>query len=129
LLEYVRVSQQCSFHGVGFVLGLMMEDRGSDSVQLFKRESPVKKEFPAPLDGVWDVIPPGKLFRILRTVAKKDTEVMHPDSGKEDVVVVLHAFAYFGSQGIEPRLVAELVGGKRFGPDVIDHGGSPVAIH
>jgi hypothetical protein len=120
LLEYIGVAKQGTFHGSWFVLWLMMADRLCDPVEFFRGKSPCPEEFPALLDGVWDVIPAGKLLWILRTVAKKHTKVMHPGGGEENVVVVLHAFTDVGGEGVEPGLVAEFVDGACFRADVRD---------
>src|SRR5215469_9510228 len=106
----------------------MGADRLCNTIQLFLWESPLPQELAAPADGIWNVIPLGKLRGIVGPVAQKDTQVMHPGSGKKDVIVKLHPLANLGRQSVKARLVPELVRRLGFGTNVRDDRPPPVRL-
>src|SRR6516165_9539129 len=106
----------------------MSADRLCNAVQFFLWKSPPRQELAAPTDGIWNVIPLGKLRRILRPVAQKDTKVMHPGGRKQDVVVILHSLANSRGKRIKTRLVPELVCRLRFGSNVLNDRVPPTGL-
>src|SRR4051794_378185 len=104
----------------------MMQDRFRHCIQFLWGKPEIGQNFTALLDGVWDVIPAGKLLGILRTVPKKYTEVMHPRGGEQHVVIVVHASANLRGEGVQPGLMAEFFDGACLSANELNDARTPV---
>ena len=93
------------------------EDRGN----FFIGEAELPKQVGCLGYGVSNVIPRSECSRLLRAVADKDSQVVHPGRGKKHVVIKRPAFRKLRGEMIEPRLVAEFVRRDGIGADVIDY--------
>ena len=59
-------------------------------------------------------------------MAEEDAEVVHPGSGKENVVVVSEPLAEAAGERVKAGLMAELIHRAGFGANVVDDGLTPV---
>ena len=91
-----------------------------DPIKFLCGKPPLGQKLPTLAYSVWNVIPPGKLLRILRTMVQEYSEVMHPHCGKQNVVVIFEVLPYRFGECIESRLMTEFVFGLRFDANIID---------
>jgi hypothetical protein len=104
----------------------MYPDSLGNCVEFLSWKPPAGKKFPAPGNRIGHVIPFRELLRITWPMAEKNSEIVHPRCSEHDVVVIVNAFSDRPCQGIEPRLMAELIRWCRFGADVRNGGATPV---
>ena len=101
----------------------------SHCLELLRRESPWGQQFPCACNGIGNMIPARQLCGVLRSVSHEDAQIVKPCSGKHDVVVVVEAIRNRPCQGIEPRLMPELVDWPGLRTDVLHHGLAPLRRH
>ena len=90
-------------------------------------KTPSCQKFNALPDGVWNVIPTGKLLNILRTMPGKNSKVMHPRRRKQHIIVVIHVLADRFRESIESWLMTEFVFGLRLAADIVHDRFPPIA--
>ncbi len=109
LLKYVRIAQDNCLGGRRSIVRLMGANGFKHRRNFGTGEVGILKNGGSLVDGVSDMIPASQELRFLRPMADEDPEVVEVGCCEDDIVVIDQAFADQASQGVEPRLVAELI--------------------
>lgn len=109
LLEDVGVAQEGGFDGIGLVLGLMLPDNAEDGRDFGLGKSNISKDLGGSVAGIGHMIPAGESCGVFGAMAHKDTKVMEPGCGGQDVSIVVDSGADGVHEGDQTGLVPEFV--------------------
>jgi hypothetical protein len=109
LFKDVGIAEDGGFDGVGLVAGLVLPNGREYGGDLVLREAHLAEDVRGKGAGVGNVVPAAEVVRILGSVAYKDTEVVQPGGGDNDVPVVGMVRANRPSELDQAGLVTEFI--------------------
>jgi hypothetical protein len=119
LFEDISVTEDFTLNGRGNSGWLMCANGFHDRGNLRGWKLNVTQYLRRLGDCIGGVVPGCERLRVFRAMTNEHADVVQPGCGKHDIVIVDVVLSYFQCQGVQPRLMTELLYGTSLPPNVV----------